>query len=61
MYRQVSSIARFDSGKDSCFDRYGYVIAVTSLDNIGVGRIQPGMWNEHEFAEVHFGTKVVAM
>jgi len=24
------------------FDRYGYVIAVTSLDNIGVGKIQPG-------------------
>ena len=23
-------------------DRYGYVIAVTSLDNIGVGKIQPG-------------------
>lgn len=25
-----------------CVGKYGYVIAVTSLDNIGVGKIQPG-------------------
>ncbi len=25
------------------FHRYGYVIAVTSIDNIGVGKIQPGI------------------
>lgn len=30
------------SGKILLKNRYGYVIAVTSIDNIGVGKIQPG-------------------
>ncbi len=30
------------SWKNLSFNRYGYVIAVTSIDNIGVGKIQPG-------------------
>jgi DNA-directed RNA polymerase subunit E'/Rpb7 len=31
-----------DLPKNRSFNRYGYVIAVTSIDNIGVGKIQPG-------------------
>lgn len=33
------------------FDRYGYVIAVTSIDSVGVGKIQPGKQNDGNFLE----------
>ncbi|CAF5191703.1 unnamed protein product, partial [Rotaria sp. Silwood1] len=32
----------FNEVEGKCIGRYGYVIAVTSIDNIGVGKIQPG-------------------
>jgi hypothetical protein len=45
MYWQVSGSYQLISHTDLSFSRYGYVIAVTSIDNIGVGKIQPGKNN----------------
>ena len=51
MYWQVSGSYQLIFPNDLSFHRYGYVIAVTSIDNIGVGKIQPGKNNLCEYEE----------